>query len=504
VQRHDPLLATARPAPERAPAPAPGRTVLLVVGAGLAVRAVLSALVPLTTDEAYYVDWARHLAPGYLDHPPLVAWLIAGPLRLLGHHALAVRLPAILLQAGTTLLAASLARALAGARAGLLAAVMLQAAPVFSLGAVLITPDAPLAFAWAGALWALERALRERVRGPWFLAVGVFVGVGALSKLHAGLLGVALAAALLATRDGRRALATPWPWLGAALALAVASPMLLWNAAHGWPTFVFQARHGMRGRAFSFVRLLASLGGQAAYVSPLLLAAAAAAAWSALTRFVHLPLAGGGPGRGPAEARPAAIRAALALSALPMAAFFTVSAAFTPGALPHWTAPAWLSAMLLLAAAGSRLLRPAVWVGLGMSALLLLALPLAPRFVGSPLDELRGWSDAVREARALAPGARLATTHWMALGHLGWYAEEPLAYVSDRPSAPDFYPPDPDPRPLLVIAAAGLGPDRAALEALCGPLQPRGELTARYGGRAIRTYRFYAGCSPTASRSAHP
>jgi len=500
VQRHDPLAATAGPAKERAPAPAPDRAVLLVVGVGLAVRAVLAALVPLTTDEGYYVDWARHLAAGYLDHPPLVAWLIAGPLRFLGHHALAVRLPAILLQAGTTLFAASLGRALAGGRAALLAAVMLQAAPVFSLGAVLITPDAPLAFAWAGALWALERALRERVRGPWFLALGLFVGVGALSKLHAGLLGVAVAAALLATRDGRRALATPWPWLGAALSLAVASPMLLWNAAHGWPTFLFQARHGMRGRAFSLVRLLGSLGGQAAYVSPLLLAAAAAAAWSALTRFVPLPLAG----RGSAEARPAAIRAALALSALPVAAFFTLSAAFTPGALPHWTAPAWLSAMLLLAAAGSRLLRPAVWVGLGMSALLVVALPLAPRFVGSPLDELRGWSDAVREARAVAPGARLATTHWMALGHLGWYAEEPLAYVSDRPSAPDFYPPDPDPRPLLVIAPAGLGPDRAGLEALCGPLEPRGELTARYGGRAIRTYRFYAGCRPSASRSAPP
>ena len=134
---------------------------LAIVGVGLAIRAALAALVPLATDEAYYVDWARHLAPGYLDHPPLVAWLIAGPLRLFGHHPLAVRLPAVLLQAGTTLLAASLARALAGGAAALAAAVMLQAAPVFSLGALLMTPDAPLAFAWAGALWALERGFRD-------------------------------------------------------------------------------------------------------------------------------------------------------------------------------------------------------------------------------------------------------------------------------------------------------------------------------------------------------
>ena len=25
------------------------------------------------TDEAYYVDWARHLSAGYVDHPPAVA-----------------------------------------------------------------------------------------------------------------------------------------------------------------------------------------------------------------------------------------------------------------------------------------------------------------------------------------------------------------------------------------------------------------------------------------------
>jgi len=49
------------------------RTVLAVVAAGVAIRVALAAAVPITVDEAYYVDWARHLQPGYLDHPPLVA-----------------------------------------------------------------------------------------------------------------------------------------------------------------------------------------------------------------------------------------------------------------------------------------------------------------------------------------------------------------------------------------------------------------------------------------------
>ena len=443
-----------------------------VVLVGLAARAALAAAVPLTTDEAYYVDWARHLAPGYLDHPPLVAWLIAGPLWLFGHHELAVRLPALLLQAGTTLLAASLARRLAGQRAALALALMLQAAPVFSVGAFLVTPDAPLAFGWAGSLWAVERASSRSPR--WWLAAGLFLGLAALAKLHAGLLGIALLAAALATVEGRRALRTPWPWLAAALALLVCSPFLRWNAHHGWATFAFQASHGLRGRSFSAQRLLAWLAGQAGYVSPLLLVLAAAASWRALRGIPR-----------------ALVPTALAFSALPVAAFFALSAAFTPGALPHWAAPAWLSALVLLAAAGAARLRAALLVGGVMTALLLAAVPVAPRLVEGPLDELRGWREAVEEARRLAPGERLATTHWMALGHLGWYAQEPLVYVSDRFAGPTLYAPPRDERPLLVVAPEGLGPDRAGLERLLGPVVERGELAVRYGGRVVRRYRFY-------------
>jgi 4-amino-4-deoxy-L-arabinose transferase-like glycosyltransferase len=446
--------------------------VAAIVLAGAAVRLVLAAAVPVTVDEAYYVDWARHLQPGYLDHPPLVAWLVAAPLRLLGPSALAIRLPAVALQAATTLLAASLAGALAGRRAAITAAVVLQATPVFSLGATLVTPDAPLALAWAGTLWAVERALRRG--GRWFLAAGLFLGVGALSKLTAGLLGIAVLAALLATRDGRRALASPWPWLGAVLALAVASPMLAWNAARGWPSVTFQATHGARGGGFSPIALARSVGAQAGYVSPLVLALAAAAAWRAL--------------RAP---RTAAV-AALAFSALPVVAFFTLAAAFTPGALPHWPAPGWLSATVLLAAAGTRLLRPALWVGFATSALVVGAV-LLPLPVAGPLDELRGWREGAAAARAAAGGARLAANHWIVLGQIGWYDGASPAYLGERRSGPTLY--DPAPRaagaPLLLVTVPGLDPGREALEARLGTLVPAGEVTAADRGRVVRRYRLF-------------
>ena len=459
------------------------RTVLAIVLGSLAVRAALLSVLPPVTDEAYYADWARHLAPGYYDHPPAIAWIAAAGLRAIGWTPLGLRAGPLLLQAATSLLGASLAGALGGAAAAVAAALLLQAAPVFSLGAALATPDAPLAFAWVATLWALERALR---RGPgWFLAAGAFLGLAALSKLTAGLLGLAVFGGLLSTARGRRALATPWPWAGAAIALAVASPMIRWNAALGWPSLAYQAHHGLSGGGFSLARLAGSLGAQAGYVSPVLLLAAVPPAALAL--------------RAPDPAR-----RAIALSALPVIAFFTLSAATTPGALPHWPAPGWLSASILLAAAGSRWLRAAAATGLAAIALALVLLGASaatPLPALGPGDDPRGWREAALAARAAAGGARLASAHWITHGQLGFWSGATPAYLGDRESAPDLYAEGPfrPGEPLLVVTVDRLGPQADALASWVGPLEPAGTFVARDRGVLIRTLRFWRAAAP-----AHP
>jgi 4-amino-4-deoxy-L-arabinose transferase-like glycosyltransferase len=462
------------------------RGVFRLVAVAALVRLALAALVPLTVDEAYYAEWARHLQPGYLDHPPAIAWLVAAGVGALGRSALGVRLAAVLLQAATTLLAADLAAARGGRRAAWAMALALQAAPIFSLGALLATPDAPLAAAWVGALWAVDRAGRRDPR--WLLAAGAFLGAGALSKLTAGALGVVVLAALATTAGGRALLRTRWAALGAALAAAIAAPMIVWNARHGWAELAFQARHGMSGRSFSVARLAASVGGQAAYVSPVLLAAAVLPAWRALRS-------------GDPAAR------AVAWSGLPLAVWFTAAAALTPGALPHWAAPAWLSCLVLLAIAGSRALRAGVATGLALQAAAALALAAPVDLPGDPRDEVRGWREGAEAAAAAAGGRRLAAAHWIALGQIAWHADAPVAYVGDRPCAATYYAPDPRAAgaPLLVVAVEGLGPDRASLERRMGPLVPAGERDARTrGGRLVRRFLFYRWDPPPAHVAASP
>src|SRR5690606_14759303 len=58
----------------------------------LAVHLAIAAWVPLFDDEAYYALWARDLALGYYDHPPMIAYMIRMGTSLFGETPLGIRM----------------------------------------------------------------------------------------------------------------------------------------------------------------------------------------------------------------------------------------------------------------------------------------------------------------------------------------------------------------------------------------------------------------------------
>jgi hypothetical protein len=78
-----------------------------------------------------------------------------------------------------------------------------------------------------------------------WLAFGVLTGLALLSKYIAVLPAGAVAAALLTSRRGRAMLRTAGPWLALVVAVAIFSPVIYWNAKHGWASFKFQLHHGL-------------------------------------------------------------------------------------------------------------------------------------------------------------------------------------------------------------------------------------------------------------------
>ncbi len=199
-----------------------------------------SFLLPVTQDEAYYFDWARHLYWGYFDHPPGVALLGLG-VQWFPSSAFAARLGNLLAALGLLWAALRFYRACGLPSKALFLALVLVGTsfPGLAVG-VLATPDTPLALCWMLALHESLIALRG-ARRRW-LSAGLFTGLGLLSKYTMVLIGPVFLWAML--RADRKALKTPWPYLGFCLAMLVFLPNLVWNAQHDWISIRFQLGHG--------------------------------------------------------------------------------------------------------------------------------------------------------------------------------------------------------------------------------------------------------------------
>ncbi len=197
-------------------------------------------VLPVTQDEAYYFNWALSLDWGYFDHPPGVALLGLGA-RLVPSSALAGRL-GNLLAATLTLLVLIRFYRLCGldTRQQVLALVVTSATFAGLVSGVLATPDTPLALAWALALHEGLAALRQD-RRRWVTA-GLVTGLGLLGKYGMVLMGPVFLWAILWADP--KALRTPWPYLGALMALVFFAPNLIWNAQNDWLSIRFQFGHG--------------------------------------------------------------------------------------------------------------------------------------------------------------------------------------------------------------------------------------------------------------------
>jgi dolichol-phosphate mannosyltransferase len=229
-----------------------------VVLYAVALRLVYSGSVELLPEETYYWNYARHLDIGYLDHPPMVAWLIRLGTAVFGQTQFGVRAGAL----GCGLIASfftyRLTRNLFGESAALAALVLAQVLPFFFLSGLLMTPDAPLTAAWAAELYFLERALVAERSAAW-LGVGLALGVGAISKYSIGLLVPVTCAFMLWDAHARRWWLRWQPYAAALIALAIFSPFIVWNAEHDWASFAFQtSRRLAEAPRFALHKLIAS------------------------------------------------------------------------------------------------------------------------------------------------------------------------------------------------------------------------------------------------------
>lgn len=221
-------------------------TTLSLIGYALLLRLVYLGLPNLLGEEAYYWNYAQHPAFGYLDHPPMVAWVIKFGTLVFKHSEFGVRFGAFLCWFVTAGFSFGFARNLFEKKTALQTLLFLSLLPLFFFVAgFFIMPDVPLFAAWAGALFFLERALLAKRRLAWW-GVGICLGLGMLSKYSIALLVLTAFLFILSDRPSRRWLLRPEPYVAMLLALLIFTPVILWNANNNWASFFFQSTRRLR------------------------------------------------------------------------------------------------------------------------------------------------------------------------------------------------------------------------------------------------------------------
>ena len=230
-----------------------------VIGYTFLLRLFYMGATELLPQEAYYWNYAQHLSIGYLDHPPMVAWVIWLGTSLLGDTEVGVRLGAFVAWMVTAFFCFRLTRDLFDSSTALRALLLLSILPFFFGIGLTVTPDSFLTAAWAGFLYFLERALLGGRRPAWW-GVGVCAGVGILCKYTIALLVPAVLLFLLADRQSRPWLLRLEPYGALVLAFLLFAPVIIWNAQHQWASFVFQgSRRFLDTFSFTFPELAGSV-----------------------------------------------------------------------------------------------------------------------------------------------------------------------------------------------------------------------------------------------------
>ncbi|MEX2146663.1 MAG: glycosyltransferase family 39 protein [Candidatus Rokuibacteriota bacterium] len=183
----------------------PSRDLVVLLAVGVPLLFVALGLELLDPDEGLYADIARTMLVSadwvlprfnglpYLEKPPLLFWLAAPAMTVLGGEV-ALRGWSAVAALGTVLVTWRIGRQLYGAHAGLLAGLMLMTTAGYALYVRKASTDFLFVFCLTLALWGFLKDVDRRASPARFLLGYAGLGLGVLAK---GLIGLVLPVAIV-------------------------------------------------------------------------------------------------------------------------------------------------------------------------------------------------------------------------------------------------------------------------------------------------------------------
>ncbi len=447
------VSATLRAVPRVAPAPveAPQATldqhwmrlgyILIVVLCLVRLAYLASGTIQLAEDEAYQWLWSKHLALSYYSKPPLIAYTQFLGTHLWGDTAFGVRFFSPVISALLGFLALRFFAREVNARAGFFLLLILTATPLLAAGSILMTIDPLSVLFWTAAMLAGWRAVQENgATGDW-LWVGLWTGLGFLSK-YTELFQLLCWAVFFALRPAaRKHLRRRGPYLALLLAFVCALPVLIWNYQHHWITVQDVAGDAGAGQAWkpTLSFLGDFLGAELGLLNPVFFVAMIWAAIAFWRRGRHNPL---------------------------LVYFFSMGAplflvyllyTFHSRVLPNWIAPSVLPLFMLMVAfwdtrlrLGSGRVKASLTAGLGLGLVMVLMAhntDLIEKITGrylpvnyDPLHRVREWKETATVVGQVRDGLLtegkpvfIIAAHYGLTGEISFYLPEAKKAVGHTP-----------------------------------------------------------------------
>jgi hypothetical protein len=217
--------------------PAPTSLIACIILVRLTIYLLSANQYGFMSDELYFLDASYHPAFGYVDFPPVIAWLFTG-IRILFSESLWIfRLAAALIGVVVVLVAVDICRLTGG---GLVARWVTAGIVLFAPGVLsvhgLLTMNVLDQLWWLLSFWLLIQYL-DRGEKAFMWGLGAVLGVGIMTKLSIAALALGILAATLALR--RDLFRRPETWSAALLAIVISAPFLIWHIQNEFPLLDF-------------------------------------------------------------------------------------------------------------------------------------------------------------------------------------------------------------------------------------------------------------------------
>jgi len=212
----------------------------VISGALIALRLFFISNTLLIDDEAYYAMYARHLSWGYIDHGPVIAYLVR-LFTILGENSFTVRLGALTLLFMLTVFLYRFGKTYFNEATGIIMSLGISANMLFHTNAVVITPDVPLAFFTIMAIIYYYKAYF--IDAKYLYAAGILLGLAVLSKVSAlfPAVGIILFPFVI---QGKRHFLSDIRFYGSLVAaLLVFIPFIIWNLQNDLAFVRYQGSH---------------------------------------------------------------------------------------------------------------------------------------------------------------------------------------------------------------------------------------------------------------------